>query len=213
MGNLSFTQEYYLCAVNSKGNSPIDGGEFTACLVIGDTMELLSRGLIAKDEKDRFSVAKPWDGSLPYAKPMYDLIASAKKPRKAPDLFFGLKLKEAGRLSSSIGASLAESGDAHEVGGKGLFKDKTKYAPEPEAVSRVIEKIRAEFLEDGPMTDETVCLTALLDAGGLIRHYFSKVESQTVKSRLKEIRTSETYSAVKEVLETIAALIVIIAVH
>jgi len=213
MSDLSFTQEYYLCAVNSKGNSPLDGGEFSACLVIGDLMEMLGQGLISKDEKNRFSAARPWDESLPYAKPLYDAIASSKKPRTASDFLFGLSFKELSSLSASIGASLAAAGAADEINNQGLFKNKTKYVPKPEAVTRVIEKVRAEFLEEGPLTDETVCLAALLDAGNLIHHYFSKVEARSVKSRLKEIHESETYSAVKEILDTIAALIIVCIAH
>ena len=213
MGNLSFTQEYYLCAVNSKGNSPLDGGEFTACLVIGDIMEMLGQGLIAKDEKNRFSIAKPWDDSLPYTKPMYDAIASSKKPREASALLFGLKFKEVSDLSSSIGSSLVVSGYADEMDNQGFFKNKIKYVPKPEAVTHIIEKVRAEFLEGGPMTDETVCLAALLDAGNLIHNYFSKVEATSLKMRLKEIHESETYSAVKEIIDTIIALIIAITVH
>ncbi|MCL2783384.1 MAG: GPP34 family phosphoprotein [Propionibacteriaceae bacterium] len=213
MSDLSFTQEYYLCAVNSKGNSPLDGGEFTACLVVGDIMEMLGQGLISKDEKSRFYAAKPWDDSLPYAKPMYDAIASSKKPRSASDFLFELSFKQISSLSSSIGTSLVAAGDADELDNQGLFKNKTKYVPKPEAVTRVIEKVRAEFLEDGRMSDETVCLTALLDAGNLIHHYFSEVEARSVKNRLAEIRESETYSAVKEILDTITALIIIITVH
>jgi len=213
MNDLSFTQEYYLCAVDSKGKSPLDGGVFTGCLVVGDIMEMLSRGLISEDEKSRFFIVKQWDDSLPFAKPMYDVIASSKKPRSASDFLFGLSKKESRSLSSSIGASLVATGDAAELGNQGLFKNITRYVPKPEAVTRVIEKVRAEFLEDGPMTDETVCLAALLDAGNLIRHYFSKVEAQSVKNRLAEIRESETYSAVKEILDTITALIIILVVH
>jgi len=212
MSDLSFTQEYYLCAVNSKGNSPIDGGEFTACLVIGDIMEMLGQGLISKDEKNRFSIAKSWDDSLPYTKPVYDAIASSKRPKEAADYLFGLNFKEINNLSSSIGASLVSAGCADEADNQGFFKNKTKYVPKPEAVTSVIEKVRAEFLEDGPMTDETVCLAALLDAGNLIRDYFSKVEAKLLKDRLKEIKESETYSAVREIIDYIAALYVAIGI-
>jgi len=213
MSDLSFTQEYYLCAVGNKGKSPLDGGVFTGCLVVGNIMEMLSRGLISKDEKGRFFIVKQWDDSSPFAKPMYDVIAASKKPRSASDFLFGLSKKESRNLSTSIGVSLVATGDADELGNQGLFKNITRYVPKPEAVTRVIEKVRAEFLEDGPMTDETVCLAALLDAGGLIHHYFSKVEAQSVKNRLAEIRDSETYSAVKEILDTITALIIILVVH
>jgi DNA polymerase III delta prime subunit len=62
------------------------------------------------------------------------------------------------------------------------------------------------------VTDETLCLAAFLDKSGLIHDYFSKVEKETLKKRLKEVRESEAYTSAKQVLDEITAVYVVIAI-
>jgi hypothetical protein len=113
---------------------------------------------------------------------------------------------------AAIGASLAKANCADELTDQGMLKNKTKYAPKPEAVTRVIEKVRAEFLEDGVVTDETLYLASFLDKSGFIRDYFSKVEKETLKKRIKEVRKSEAFASVKEVLDELEAMYAVIVV-
>jgi len=79
MKSLSYTQEYFLCAVNSKGNiASLNGG---IPLVVSSIMELLSHRYITHDEKGRLIADKMWDDKLSYLKPLYETITSMKKPR------------------------------------------------------------------------------------------------------------------------------------
>jgi hypothetical protein len=216
MNDLSYTQEFYLCAVNAKGNIPaLDDGSIPACFVAGGIMDLTDRGLIASDEKDRLVIAKPWDDTLPYLKPLYEKIASFEKPKDAADIaaehyVFGGKALNA--LLSAIGLSLVEAGCADDLTANGLFKEKIKYIPKPEAATRVIEKVRAEFLEGGTITDETRNLAALLDRGNLIRNYFSKVETAALKKRIKEVRTSGAWLRAQKIRIYVALIFIAIAV-
>ena len=83
MTDLSFTQEYFLCAVNSKGALPVLSSDVTAsCLVAGGIMELTRHGYIAVDGKKAITIAKPLGSNLPYLKPIYDTIESFKKSKK-----------------------------------------------------------------------------------------------------------------------------------
>jgi hypothetical protein len=217
MQTLSPTQEYYLCAVNNKGNpKSLKSDEVTACLLVGGIAELVEQGLIARDEKKRFVVVGAWDGSPLYLKPLYETLASFKKPKSikglAESYLLGLNHKLPDELMATIGASLAAANCADELTEQGLLKNKAKYAPKPEAVMRVIEKVCAEFLEESAATDETLCLAAFLDKSGLIRDYFSKVEKETLKKRLKEVRESEASASVKQVLDEITTVYGVIAI-
>ncbi|MDR2197184.1 MAG: GPP34 family phosphoprotein [Coriobacteriales bacterium] len=218
MKTLSFTQEYYLCAINDRGNLPVLDTEIATCLLAGGIMELTQQGYLSYDEKKRFVVAKPWDDALPYLKPLYDQVASFKKPQKIDGVVAAYEASLQAPLPdllSALGTSLAAAGYAEELNEQGLLHNKTRYAPKPEAVTRSIEKIRAEFLEDGTISDETLCLAALLDGSHLIKRYFSKVEAGALKERLKELRESEAYASVREFLDSAAgalAAIVIAAV-
>ncbi|MDR2587223.1 MAG: GPP34 family phosphoprotein [Coriobacteriales bacterium] len=217
MQTLSYTQEYYLCAVNDKGNpKSFKSDEVAACLLVGGIAELVEQGLIARDEKKRFVVVRPWDDSLPYLKPLYEALASFKKPKNikglAESYLLGLNHKLPDELMATIGASLVAANCADELTDQGLLKNKTRYAPKPEAVTRAIEKLRAEFLEEGVVADETLCLAAFLDKSGLIRDYFSKVEKETLKKRLREVREREASASVKQVLDEITAVYAVITI-
>jgi hypothetical protein len=220
MNALSYTQEYFLCAVNEKGNPPALDDTFPACLVAGAVMELLSHGYLTRAEKNKLVVGKVWDDGLPYVRPLYETITSYKKPKDAKgiaeDYLMGLSTKSFNELFAAIGISLVKAECADELTVQGLLKEKIKYVPKAEAVTRIIEKVRAEFLEDGLVTDETLCLTALLDKSALLRNYFSKVEKETLKKRIKEVRQSEASASIREMLdyidELMAALIIVIGI-
>ena len=209
MKDLSLTQEYFLCAINDKGNMPaLKSMEVSICFLVAGIIELKSQGFIAQNEGKRLVVTKPWDGTLPYLEPLYEKIASFKKPKKAHDLLvsydLGLSPKPFLDLLSALGASLVAAGYADEV-----FHNKKKYKPKPEAVTRIIEKVRAEFLEDGSISEEMRFLVSLLDVSYLIRNYFSKVEVTVLKNRLKVARENDTYSSTTELLGFAEAMIAI----
>lgn len=212
METLSFTQEYFLCAINSKGNIPLlKDVEIPVCFIAGGIMELLNHGYIARVEKDKLVADQTWDDGLPYLKPLYDAIASSKKAKDAKNftLAFWESNKQRDRLISAFGVSLLEAGCVDELTNQGLTKKKTKYVPKEKAVTKIIEKIRAEFLEDGALTEETIYLAVLLEKSGLICDFFSKVEQGKLKERIKEVRDSEAYALVKKIRDYIESLIVI----
>ena len=236
MSDLSYTQELYLCAVNEKGKlMTMRRDEASAGLVAGVTMELLELGLVALDDKDKLVVSKSWGAAddqpeedYPFEEPSgplakeppsylrgpYETIAAFKKPsgidKVAEHYLFGMSGKPFQGLLREVGASLWAVECADEVPGKDGAKK--RYAPRREATMRVIEKLRAEFLEAGAMSDETVCLALLLDRSGLIRDYFSKIERATWKARVKEVRQSELAGPAKAMFEHIDAAITAVMV-
>ena len=204
MKNLSYTQEYFLCAVNAKGGLKTDA--IYASLFASAVFELLSGGYIkyVGDNKEWIAADRPLDHSLSYLKPLYDFIANQKEPLEAmslPGFLTNSKLFQ--ELISAVGSSLAALDCAEELPSQGLRKNRTRYAPKAEETKRVIEKIRAEFLEEGTVTDETFCLTALLYHSKIIKDYFSKVESEALKKRLDEVKNSGAFIATQEILETV----------
>ena len=196
MENLSYTQEFYLCAVNAKGDVPLMRSvEIHSALFAGGILELLEHGFIGfgKNERaaavknDLIVVAKPLDEVYSYLKPLYDEIAAQKKPLKLKNLvMWEFKPKLYNGLQSALGSSLVALGLAEELDAQGLLKNKQKYAPKPEVAAPIINKIRTEILESGVIADETLCLAALLDRSKIIGGYFSKAESVTLKNDLKK---------------------------
>ncbi|MCL1882755.1 MAG: GPP34 family phosphoprotein [Defluviitaleaceae bacterium] len=210
MKNLSYTQEYYLCAVNAKGRLSLSKGtEIDCAFFAGAIMELLEHGFVKTKENECIVCDKPLDDDFAYLRPLYDFIATQKKPRGLKDLgtdwmiCFKLRNKTWDELREAIGTSLAVHGDVEELTNQGLLRNKTRFAPKAGTVTPIVERIRAELLEDGTVTQETVCLTALLDNSRLIGDYFSKFESDALKKRLEELKDNEAFATARDVVERI----------
>jgi len=214
MNELSYTQEFYLCAINSKGKIPmLKETEISACLMTGGILELLDHGCLRKAEKDKLVVVKELSDKLSHFSSIHETVAAFKKPKNIKALtneyIFGLTPK-INDLVRDIGASLAKDGYTEILLPKSRISKSIRYRPKADATTRVIEKVRAEFLEEGIIDDEVICLTALLIKSGLIKDYFSKVEGDRLKARIKEIRESVAYATIKEVLDYIDLLIAVV---
>jgi len=179
---LSYTQEFYLAAVNAKGK--IRTLERAVCFVVGGMMELIEGGFIERDIKNKLIAAKPLEDELAYLKPLYDRITTRKKPRDmretAMEYLDGWRLNP---LLQSVGASLETAGLAEKI--EHAKPKKVRYAPKPEAAARVLEKVRA-VLKGGSATDETLCLLAMLDRGNVLRKQFSKEEARALRDEARK---------------------------
>ena len=212
MTTLSFTQEYFACAVNEKGKAPlIKETEIMACLVVGGIFELTIDGCIQAAKGEKYIPIKPLPKEKKYLQSVYDVIA--QKPMELSDI--AGKYVDSGKLFrqyfNEIGESLAEAGAAERSAKSGLFGEKTAYIPTQNCLTAIIEKVRAELLEDGAVSDETIVLCALLEKSGLIKDYFSKVELGKLNLRLKEIRSSDAHNSVRKVIDSVDAAIAIVA--
>lgn len=203
MSELSYTQEYFLCAVDKKGSIPAyKSAQAPACLLVGGIMELFGKGFIAHDEKNKLVIAKPLDDTLRYLKPLYEIFQEPQDAAGIAESYLeGSSQRAFDGLLAAFGVSLVKSGCADEVTIKGLFSKKTKHVPKPEAAARVIEKVRTGFLGGGAITDETLCVAALLDKGEFMRNFFSKSEAAELKKRIQEERKSDSHGQVKELLD------------
>lgn len=100
---------------------------------------------------------------------------------------------------------------------KGTFKDSKDIG------EHIIQKLRAELLEEGAIDENTIYLALLLDSNKMLRAYFSEYEYKIIKERIEEVAKSnktrifklikkeitkiETYSALNLVSDIIAGLV------
>jgi hypothetical protein len=214
MEKLSYVQQYFICVVNEKGNIPkLKGMSVAACLVVGEITELITGGYVIWDEKNSLSVAKPFDDSLTYLKPIYEAIAYFKKSEdvmRIVDLYVSnirlvgnYRKASLNDLLSPIGNSLVAAGCVSELPRKGLLRKGTKYVPKSEIVMNIMEEIRRAFLENNVITDKMLCLTALLDKSGIIGNYFNRNETEFLEKRMNEARKSEEHASTKKILDHI----------
>ena len=207
MKDLSITQEYLICAVNSKGKISGFGSEKLICLIASGLLELQLEGCI-KIDKRKVTVMNNLPEERLYLKPLYDFV-NQQKPVKLEKVLeaYNYSFKDRGyELVNSIGASLKDL-DLVEVTCAGIFGNKNAYIPNSNAVHYVVDMIRAEFLEDVEVTEDIASLIILLDKNKLLKTYFSEYEQKEIKKKLKEITNSDTGKSIKDMVNNVEYMI------
>lgn len=207
MKDLSITQEYLICAVNSKGKISGFGSEKLICLIASGLLELQLEDCIKIDKK-RVTVTNNLPDEKLYLKPLYDFV-NQQKPVKLEKILeaYNYSFKDRGyELVNTIGASLKDLGLV-EVTRTGVFGNKNAYIPNSNAVHYVVDMIRAEFLEDVEVTEDIASLIILLDKSKLLKIYFSEYEQKEIKKKLKEITNSDTGKSIKDMVNNVEYMI------
>ena len=76
----------------------------------------------------------------------------------------------------------------------------------------VIDKVRAELLEDGEVTEDAAAIAVLLDKAKMLQFYFSKFEQQELKERLAQLAHSAHGAAVQEMLDYVDGLMAMVSI-
>ena len=213
MWNLTLTQQYLLCVLNQKGRLPTLGLEKVVGLSMAAVLELLLEKTVVLEEK-KLSAPASLPQEQEYLLPVYDFIAKKQpvKPEKVVE-YFSLNLTDRNftQLLDGVGMQLVNKGCAVPKQ-DGFLGKKTAYLPARQAVDLVVEGMRAQLLEEGPVSQETAALAALLDKSGELGRFFSAYEKKTLTSRLKELRQDQTNRLVCQAMEYIDSLMAAIIV-
>lgn len=213
MKDLAITQEYLICAVNSKGKISGFSTEKLVCLIASGLLELQLEDCIKIDDKYVTVTNHLPDGKI-YLKPLYDFIHQPKPVRMEKILeayTYSFSDKNLYELINSIGASLEELGLVTSAC-TGIFKNKNAYIPNSNAVHYVVDMIRAELLEDVEVTEDIALLIVLLEKSKLLKTYFSEYEQKEVKEKLKDLVNSDTGKKIKEMVDYVDNMIATMAV-
>lgn len=122
------------------------------------------------------------------AKKSWDLNTWLKRASMLP----GSTLK---KLEQAVSGSLKELGLLEEIPhllGCDLYFHSAgvsikEYRSDIQEYSSISESIRAEILEDGPVTDETICMLWLLRESGCMHDFFSRNELDIVSARMYKL--------------------------
>jgi len=203
--NISYTKEFFLLSVNSKGNIPaLKSTEIYASVFAGCMMELVNTGMITKTDSGKFAIASDFDENYKHLYPLYEKIAAASKPISMERLF---ERKSLDKIITKFREMLVSMDYKDELTNQGIFKNKTKYVTKTEVVIEIVKKIRRQFFGEEALKSETICLVALLDVSGLLRDYFGKLDAKELKKRLKELPKSPSYALAKEVIGYVTVML------
>lgn len=207
MKSLSIAQEYLLCSLNKKGNLPALSITIPVCVVASGLIELMMSNCIKLDENKKFTVINDLGPEQAYLRSLFDSLNKLKllKIKEIVNEYnLAFTNKKLHGLVTDIGNSLALR-DCVTVEKGGIFRNKLSFIPNSDEVDRVIQKIRAELLESGTVSDETIALVSLLDKSKQIENYFSRYESKQLKVRLKEIRKTSSNQLLKQMMDHVEA--------
>lgn len=207
MKDLSITQEYMICTVNGKGVLPGYNQKAAACLIVAGLLEMQLADCISLNDKKVYVCAELPE-NMAYLKPLYHVINQGKpmKTEKVVETYtIAFTNKKLYELENALMESLKEA-DVVEPVKAGLLGNKDSYAPKKNIVTGIIEKIRAELLEDGEVSEDVMALTALMDKAGNLKDYFSKYEQKELKNRIEAIKKSQAGTLAKEMAQHIEAL-------
>lgn len=120
--------------------------------------------------------------------------------------------KHINELIDSIGTSLAQKGCVQKEKKSRPFSEKEVYIPNKTDVDNVVQRIRAELLEEGELSEDIVALTILLHKSGDLKNYFSADEKKKLKNRLKEIKNTPQNEMIQKVIQYIDSLLCLVIV-
>lgn len=213
MRDLSISQEYYLCAVNEKGSISSFAAEKLVCLVASALLDMKLADCIEIENK-RVQVIGDLPEELSFLDSLYDFI-HVGKPVKVEKILeeynYSITDKRLKRLMADLGRSMEEDGITKEVV-SGLFGGKSSYVPNQEAVELVIDKVRAEMLEEGTVTEEVAALIVLLDISKSMKYYFSKYEQKKIKEKLERLLHDPSGKMVKGMVDYIQTMMTMSAI-
>lgn len=214
MESLSVTQEFVLCALKEDGKIPLlKATEVTVCLVSSAVWELVHHHAVRYDEKDDLVCESVLPEQAAYLQPLYEQIKE-REPVSVHKLVesyvYAATEKNLQQLIEAIGARLEELQCGEVVRERGLLHEKVRFHPNQAAVQQVVDKVRDEFFSENTLSHNIVALTALLEESGLLKQYFSKYETDTLRQKLKELANVDEYAFVAGIMAATETLIELI---
>lgn len=188
MDRKSIAQEYFLLALNEKGNfSAMYREEAKAGIVAAGFMDLRLADVLTI-EKKKILITRDLPSKLQHIASLYTYLK--EKPRSIHQLMSaylastGSRIKQ---LTSDLGESLLADGSVTRETG-GLFGNKTSYIPEKIYKARLIERIRSTITADTQISPHDTALISILKETKNFNLYFDKSERAALKEKLKEMK-------------------------
>ncbi len=188
----SFTlaQEFVLLASDSETHKlrrPMRSylQTYVVCAIL---IELLSEEVIRVGDKGKLVVIQnQYDGDEAALMMVQKLKQSSNTMKEWIQSLYSWG-KDSSQLFQAVVNPLVLSGYLmEEKYRKMLLFQATRYVPSTINKDRIIQRIRAELLENGPVTQQTALMTMMLEMSKLLKSYFSEYEQIELKKCVQRL--------------------------
>jgi hypothetical protein len=192
---LKLEEQFMLAVANApKSNTLHLPRAYLQVYTIGAAMfEMLREGQFKLDAEEKFGVV-PGAVTEPSRQPLLDVIATTESAKKMKFwmINFFYNSGKRNRVYEALVAPLYQSGLVRQEEYKFLWLfPRTRLIADARHKDRIIQGLRAELLEDGPVSTETATLAMLLDASRQLKNYFSDYERNEMQAHLKLLQTEK----------------------
>ncbi|WHY74746.1 GPP34 family phosphoprotein [Fictibacillus enclensis] len=211
MENMGISQRYLLLSLNDKGGvAPVGSLRIRSFLIASGILELIMEDVILLLD-NQVTVNQELPKDKEYLRIVYNRISQEKSvhlKKLARELATNRKLFK--ELFNSIGDTLVDLNVVTKTNG-GILGHSTQLVGGEEDKKNMVEQLRAELLEEGPVTTDTVVLSSLLIGNHTLKHYFSEFEEQELKDKISSLRkdttNKEIFAMVDGISRTITTII------
>jgi hypothetical protein len=211
MKDMEISQKYLLLALNDKGSvATIGSMRVRAFMVASGILELTAEDIVSFSE-NQVMVKQDLPSNKEYLGSIYNMI-SEDNPISLKKLARGMVTKRNvfKELFNAVGDSLVEL-DLVSKTNAGLLGRSNHFIPSEGAKKLIVEQIRAELLEEGPVSTDTVVLSSLLIGSRMLKNYFSKFEEEDLNDKLSMLRNDtankEIFAMIDAISHTITTII------
>lgn len=175
-------------------------------------IELLSEEAIRVGDKGKLMIVRQQRGDEAARLVLDKLRGSKPKTMKQWIQLYYSRSKDCNRLFQTVIKPLLARGDLKEEHYRVLLFPVSRFEALPASRDRIVQRIRAELLEHGPVDRETSLLAMMLQKSKLLGGYFSEYERHELKRQLERLLQGEgdqlkTVRLVKKAIDEMDAVI------
>jgi len=154
-------------------------------------LEWLAEGILIRGEKDKLAIADTFAPSSEGVRQLAETIRGARRPKTFKAWIGHLHSRNKLRrtvVTDPLTPLLEEGALRYEETRLLGFIPLGRYLPDPAAQDRIVQRLRAEMLEPGPVDETTAVLAMLLESAGILKRYFSEYERNEWRNKLKRLQ-------------------------
>ncbi|KRF02260.1 hypothetical protein ASG89_24725 [Paenibacillus sp. Soil766] len=198
--NLSIPQEFVLLALDRETHKIKSMFRMHVALytIMACIVELSINGNVTFENDDTVRISNSTSTGEKYLDRLLEIIA-AEKPKKLKKWVSYFYYRQ-GEIYKMVVESLVDKGVLEIENTEFLFfVPVKKYSDVANTRNHLVEKIRAELLEQGNVEEHTLALVSFLNTKNMLNDYFSDYEQKTLKQKLEILRKEDIFKKIRTV--------------